>query len=54
MIHLGDCVDVMATMDADSIDAIVEGFSCVGIEREPEYVAIAEARLNGVQQGIGL
>jgi DNA modification methylase len=32
----------------------MEGFAWVGIEREPEYVAIAEARLNGTQRGLGL
>lgn len=31
-----------------------EGFRWVGIEREAEYVAIAEARLNGWQRGLGL
>jgi DNA modification methylase len=31
-----------------------EGFGWVGIEREAEYVAIAEARLNGTQQGLGI
>ena len=35
MIHHGDCLDVMATIEAES-------------------VAIAEARLNGVQKGLGL
>jgi len=32
----------------------MEGFAWVGIEREAEYVAIAEARLNGTQRGLGL
>jgi hypothetical protein len=32
----------------------MEGFDWIGIEREAEYVAIAEARLNGVQRGLGL
>lgn len=32
----------------------LEGFRWLGIEREPEYVAIAEARLNGTQRGLGL
>lgn len=31
-----------------------EGFAWVGIEREAEYVAIAEARLAGVQRGLAL
>jgi site-specific DNA-methyltransferase (adenine-specific) len=34
--------------------AAEEGFGSVGIEREAGYVAIAEARLNGVQLGLGL
>jgi DNA modification methylase len=34
--------------------AEMEGFAWVGIEREAEYVAIAEARLNGTQRGLGL
>lgn len=29
--------------------AILEGFEWVGIEREPEYVAIAEARIDGLE-----
>ena len=37
-----------------ALAAEMEGFVWVGIEREPEYVAIAEARLNGVQTGMGL
>jgi len=32
----------------------MEGFAWVGIEREPEYVTIAEARLNGTQKGLAL
>jgi len=32
----------------------LEGFPWIGIEKEAEYVAIAEARLNGTQRGLGL
>jgi site-specific DNA-methyltransferase (adenine-specific) len=32
----------------------MEGFPWIGIEKEAEYVAIAEARLFGVQKGMGL
>jgi len=32
----------------------MEGFAWIGIEKEPEYVEIARARLNGVQRGLGL
>ncbi len=31
-----------------------EGFAWIGIEQSAEYVAIAEARLNGTQRGLGL
>jgi hypothetical protein len=34
--------------------AEMEGFAWIGIEREAEYVAIAEARLNGTQRGLAL
>jgi DNA modification methylase len=34
--------------------AEMEGFAWIGIEREAEYVRIAEARLNGTQRGLGL
>lgn len=34
--------------------ALAEGFRFIGIEREAEYVAIAEARLNATQPGLGL
>ena len=37
-----------------AVAAEMEGFAWVGIEREAEYVAIAEARLNGTQRGLGL
>ena len=37
-----------------ALAAEMEGFRWVGIEKEPEYVAIAEARLNGTQRGLGL
>lgn len=34
--------------------ALAEGFRFIGIEREPEYVAIAEARLNATQPALSL
>ena len=37
-----------------ALAAELEGFPWIGIEREAEYVAIAEARLNGTQRGLGL
>ena len=36
------------------VACIEEGFSGIGIDLDADYVRIAEARLNGVQQGIGL
>ena len=32
----------------------MEGFPWLGIEKEAEYIAITEARLNGTQKGLGL
>jgi len=37
-----------------ALAAEMEGFRWLGIEREEEYVRIAEARLNGVQRGLGI
>lgn len=37
-----------------ALAAEMEGFRWIGVEREAEYVAIAEARLNGTQRGLGL
>jgi site-specific DNA-methyltransferase (adenine-specific) len=37
-----------------AIAALEEGFRCIGIEKEAEYMAIAEARLNGRQIGMAL
>ena len=34
--------------------ALSEGFSFVGIERDPEYYAICESRFNGAQIGLPL
>lgn len=34
--------------------AIAEGFQFIGIELEPDYAAIAEARIRAVQPGLGL
>ena len=66
-LHLGDCRDVLATLPAESVDAIVcdppyglsfmgsgstgcaavrEGFDFVGIDLTPEYVAIAQKRID--------
>ena len=34
--------------------ALSEGFSFIGIERDPEYYAICESRFNGAQIGLSL
>ena len=50
----GVVLDPFLGSGTTAIAAEMEGFSWIGIEREAEYVAIAEARLNGVQKGLGL
>ncbi len=50
----GTVLDPFLGSGTTALAAEMEGFAWVGIEREPEYVAIAEARLNGTQRGLGL
>jgi DNA modification methylase len=50
----GVVLDPFLGSGTTAIAAELEGFEWVGIEREAEYVAIAEARLNGTQRGLGL
>jgi site-specific DNA-methyltransferase (adenine-specific) len=50
----GTVLDPFLGSGTTAIAAELEGFPWIGIEREPEYVAIAEARLNGIQRGMGL
>lgn len=50
----GTVLDPFAGSGSTLIAAQMEGFAWIGIEREAEYVAIAEGRLNGVQKGLGL
>jgi site-specific DNA-methyltransferase (adenine-specific) len=50
----GTVLDPFAGSGSTLLAAEMEGFPWVGIEREAEYVAIAEARLNGTQRGLGL
>jgi site-specific DNA-methyltransferase (adenine-specific) len=50
----GVVLDPFAGSGSTLLAAEMEGFEWIGIEREPEYVAIAEARLNGTQRGLGL
>jgi DNA modification methylase len=50
----GTVLDPFLGSGSTAIAAEMEGFPWIGIEREAEYVAIAEARLNGTQRGFGL
>ena len=50
----GVVLDPFLGSGTTALAAEMEGFGWVGIEREAEYVAIAEARLNGTQRGLGL
>jgi DNA modification methylase len=50
----GVVLDPFAGSGSTLIAAEMEGFAWIGIEKEAEYVAIAEARLNGTQRGLGL
>lgn len=50
----GIVLDPFLGSGTTALAAEMEGFEWIGIEKEAEYVAIAEARLNGTQRGIGL
>jgi len=50
----GVVLDPFLGSGSTGLAAEMEGFEWVGIEREAEYVAIATARLNGTQRGLGL
>jgi len=50
----GVVLDPFGGSGSTALACELEGFPWVLIEREAEYVAIAEARLNGVQRGLGL
>ena len=50
----GVVLDPFAGSGSTLLAAEQEGFAWIGIEKEPEYVAITEARLNGTQRGLGL
>jgi site-specific DNA-methyltransferase (adenine-specific) len=50
----GVVLDPFLGSGSTAIAAELEGFEWIGIEKEAEYVAIAEARLNGTQRGLGL
>jgi site-specific DNA-methyltransferase (adenine-specific) len=50
----GTVLDPFLGSGTTALAAEMEGFRWIGIEKEAEYVAIAEARLNGTQRGMGL
>lgn len=50
----GVCLDPFLGSGTTALAAEQEGRDWIGIEREAEYVAIAEARLAGWQRGLGL
>jgi site-specific DNA-methyltransferase (adenine-specific) len=50
----GVVLDPFLGSGTTGLAAEMEGFAWVGIEREAEYVTIAEARLNGTQRGMAL
>jgi len=50
----GIVLDPFLGSGTTALAAEMEGFAWVGIEKEAEYVAIAEARLNGTQKGMAL
>jgi len=50
----GIVLDPFLGSGTTALAAEQEGFAWIGIEKEAEYVAIAEARLNGTQKGMAL
>jgi DNA modification methylase len=50
----GTVLDPFLGSGTTALAAEMEGYQWVGIERELEYVRIAEARLNGTQRGMAL
>lgn len=50
----GTVLDPFLGSGTTAIACEEEGFGWVGIEKEPEYVKIAGARLAAVQRGLGL
>ena len=50
----GTVLDCFLGSGSTAIACELEGFPWIGIEKEAEYVAIAEARLNGTQRGLGI
>lgn len=52
--QLRGCLDVFLGSGTTALAAEMEGFAWIGIELEPESIAIAQARLPGTQRGLGL
>ena len=50
----GTVLDPFLGSGSTAVACEMEGFRWIGIEKEAEYVAIAEARLNGIPRGLGL
>jgi site-specific DNA-methyltransferase (adenine-specific) len=50
----GTVLDPFLGSGTTGLAAEMEGFAWIGIEKEAEYVAIAEARLNGTQRGMAI
>jgi DNA modification methylase len=50
----GIVLDPFLGSGSTAIACELEGFPWIGIEKDESYVAIAEARLNGTQRGLGL
>jgi len=50
----GTVLDPFLGSGTTALAAEMEGFAWIGIEKEAEYVEIAEARLNGTQKGMAL
>lgn len=50
----GHVLDPFGGSGSTAIAAELEGFTWTLIEQDASYVAIAEARLNGTQRGLGL
>jgi site-specific DNA-methyltransferase (adenine-specific) len=50
----GTVLDPFMGSGTTAVAAIGEGVNWIGCEREPEYVAIIEARIAAAQPGMGL
>jgi site-specific DNA-methyltransferase (adenine-specific) len=50
----GTVLDPFLGSGTTAIAANMEGFRCIGIEREPEYLDIARARMAHQKIGMGL